>query len=173
MAKTGQNVVNCPVMKNHFCALDLICVAKTCRDAFERADLSSAPGYLPQFPRFCCEWAASIIGYFLQDECKLHPIRICASRAVPDRQDAGHHWIEVNAIIIDITADQFPDQSEPVMVLKDSKWHQSWKIEEKESVFYAISELCYSWKKEKQLILIGIYNDFAFRTKKNCYCSMP
>jgi len=100
--------------------VDLFCLAKACRDAFDNADLSSAPGFLPQFPTGCCAWAARMIGYYLTEKYKLKPFHVCASRSTPDGPDIGHEWVEINGTIIDITADQFQDQSQPVIVSENS-----------------------------------------------------
>jgi hypothetical protein len=38
--------------------------------------------------------------------------------------DRGTHgWIESDGIIIDITADQFPDITAPALVTRDRTWH--------------------------------------------------
>ena len=38
---------------------------------------------------------------------------------------ATHAWVERNDMIVDITADQFADISEPVIVTADRTWHDT------------------------------------------------
>ncbi len=45
-----------------------------------------------------------------------------------DRSDGRTHaWVTVNGIIVDITADQFDE--EPVIVTRQSAWHDQWNSE--------------------------------------------
>jgi hypothetical protein len=146
--------------------IDLFCIAKTCRDAFDKADLSSAPGYLPKFPNACCGWACRLIGYYLKKELKFEPLHVCASRGVPGAPDIGHEWIELNGTIIDITADQFSDQSQAVIVTNNSTWHQSWQVNTKEEVpLSPMSEYDESLNREDKIIST-IYETFATSANK-------
>lgn len=95
-------------------------LAKAFREAFEVSDLSKAPGFLKNFPSGCCSWATIFIGHYLKNECGLSPKRILSAHHMSGGQ---HEWLIVNDIIIDITADQFDDAPNSVIVETDSEWH--------------------------------------------------
>jgi len=95
-------------------------LANAFRNAFEIADLSQSPGFLPNFPSGCCSWASLFIGHYLRSECSISPQRIISARHTNGGQ---HEWLILNGIIIDITADQFDDAPSPVIVETNSEWH--------------------------------------------------
>jgi len=102
-------------------------------------DLSEAPGFLKDFPNDCCGWASKFIGQFLVDEYKLSPQHVYAP-SHPNYYGDGHEWIEIDNIIIDITADQFNEYGstfpkEIVCSVNDSKWHNNWENISKDSAF--------------------------------------
>lgn len=143
--------------------VDFNCVGKIFRQAFDNADLSSAPGFLPRFPDGCCAWAARMIGHFLKYECKLQPIHVCASSASAPGREGGHEWIEINDTIIDITSDQFPRQSQKVIVSKNSSWHQEWQVNTREGI-HPITDFDRIFKiKPSQ-----IYEDIVGNVRKIC-----
>lgn len=39
----------------------------------------------------------------------------------------SHAWLEQGGLIVDITADQFPEVEDVVIVTYDSDWHQEWR----------------------------------------------
>ncbi|RNL60664.1 hypothetical protein EFK50_20355 [Nocardioides marmoriginsengisoli] len=43
-----------------------------------------------------------------------------------DGERRTHAWMVQDGLIVDITADQFPDACAAVIVTRDSSWHQSW-----------------------------------------------
>ena len=148
--------------------VDLICLAKACRDAFDRTDLSSAPGFLPKFPDSCCGWACRMIGYYLKNEHEFEPYHVCASRRAPNSPDIGHEWIELTGTIIDITADQFSDQSIPVIVSNNSEWHQKWQINTKEEVHLIPMSEYDNLLRTKDRIISKIYEKFIQNVNMNC-----
>jgi hypothetical protein len=100
----------------------LMRAATAFRRAFESIDLSDAPGFLPKFPCGCCSWATWFLGHFLKYECGLSPRRYHSA----SRDDDNHEWLVVEGIIVDITADQFDDCSDPIIVTRTSAWHEKW-----------------------------------------------
>lgn len=46
----------------------------------------------------------------------------------------SHAWLELNDLIIDLTADQFPDVNEVVVVTYDKSWHQAINKQQKSEV---------------------------------------
>ena len=109
------------------------------RKAFEDIDLNKTAGFLPSFPDGCCPWASRFIGQFLLDEYKLSPQHVYA-QCHPDENGSGHEWIEVENIIVDITADQFNEDGSQlpkviVCTVNSSKWHNRWENISKDSSF--------------------------------------
>lgn len=41
--------------------------------------------------------------------------------------EQSHAWLEYDGLIIDITADQFDEVSEPIIVTSDRSWHSQFK----------------------------------------------
>lgn len=100
---------------------EIIQIAKAFRDAFETVGRSY--GYpFSIFPTECCTWASIFIGNFLIEEYGLCPQRVY-SALHPSPPASKHEWTLLDNIIIDITADQFEDSSDSVIVKKESTWH--------------------------------------------------
>jgi len=144
--------------------INFLCIAKYFRQGFDRLDLSNAPGRLPGFPNDCCQWAARMIGHYLKYECQLDPVHVCASRR-PPHAAGGHEWIEIDDTIIDITPDQFPDQSQSFIVSNNSIWHQSWQIGSKEKLIFPITRYDTSGH---QIKISELYEHIAKTVRENC-----
>lgn len=139
------------------------------RNAFEDVDLSNAPGSLPSFPVGCCLWASIFIGQFLFDEYKLFPQHVCA-QCHPDLDGDGHEWIEVENIIIDITADEFNEyesQFSKVIVcdVSSSEWHNRWELISKYSSFNGFSKYDENAIIYNKMKCTDIYNSICEKVK--------
>lgn len=66
-----------------------------------------------------------IIGHYLKHECGLNPVHVCGSRECEGFEE--HEWLRVNDYVIDVTADQYPENQPKVIVSLYSEWHQQWK----------------------------------------------
>jgi hypothetical protein len=81
--------------------------------------------YGGRFPRKWCSAACSLLVLRLQGYIDLGR----AMRANGQRRDAAgepenHYWLVVDNLIVDITADQFPDfPHDGVFVSSDDRWH--------------------------------------------------
>lgn len=95
--------------------------------AFERVDLSDAPGFLPGFPTGCCSWATWMIGHYLKTECGQSPLEIQGIRDGFDGADT-HAWLSVNDMIVDITCGQYKDCPHPTIISVYSEWHSQWQV---------------------------------------------
>jgi len=91
------------------------------RQSIEKVVRSQAPELLHDFPKGCCSWASYFIGHYLKYELDLEPKRFVGALHAPSGNH--HEWIVLDDTIIDITADQFDDMSEPVVVSAESQWH--------------------------------------------------
>jgi hypothetical protein len=94
------------------------------RRAIERTDRKRLPITLQDFPRGSCGEVAPLLGTFLKNRGMGTFQYICGRR-----KGHSHAWIEADGIIIDITADQFPEISERVIVTNYSPWHDSFERE--------------------------------------------
>lgn len=87
---------------------------------------------LRDFPDGSCGDTALLLGTMLSEAGFGE---FCYVSAV--RGDMGNHtyrshaWIEQNSLIIDITADQFPEIDGPVIVTNESPWHASFEIKQR------------------------------------------
>jgi hypothetical protein len=77
---------------------------------------------LQNFPKGSCGDASEMLGQYLSD-CGLGTW-IFRMGFEPSSLDS-HAWVERGALIVDITADQFTDVSERVIVTTDRTWHDA------------------------------------------------
>lgn len=113
------------VEANMATATDGICHAEAVRDAATRFRAAREQGglrlhSLADFPKGSCGEASELLGQYLSDSglgtwgCRsgmqLDPV-------------FSHAWVERDGLIVDITADQFPDVSAPVLLTTDRTWH--------------------------------------------------
>jgi hypothetical protein len=92
------------------------------RSAIERTDRERLPCTLQEFPKGSCGDAALLLGTFLKNQ-GMGPFQyVCGWR-----DGYSHAWLEADGIIIDITADFFPDESDPVIVTNRSPWHDAFE----------------------------------------------
>lgn len=77
---------------------------------------------LAGFPRGSCGDASELLGQYLSDSG-------LGTWSYRDGMQSDpfftHAWVERNGLILDITADQFPDVSEPVLLTADRTWHDA------------------------------------------------
>lgn len=84
--------------------------------------------YFPPFPHGWCGCVSRVLGAWLTNSFPGNEFfYICGN------QSGSHAWIEYNGIILDITADQFDDSNDAIIVKlsKESKFHQLFTIENK------------------------------------------
>ena len=97
-------------------------IASTVRQAIEQCPPAELPW--PAFPRGACGDVSLILGQVLDDEGITGFQYVCGNKYEPF---SSHAWLQKGEWIIDITADQFPDVAEPVIVADDSAWHSLWR----------------------------------------------
>ncbi|GAA4713622.1 hypothetical protein GCM10025782_07320 [Pedococcus ginsenosidimutans] len=76
--------------------------------------------HFDNFPRGACGPSARILGQYLQDR----GFSVWDYRSGVDADGQTHAWVEQEGWIIDITACQFEDVDEAVVVTKDDSWHR-------------------------------------------------
>lgn len=103
-------------------------LATAFRGALERCDRSRLGITFSSFPRGSCGDAALLLGRFLKDHNAGPVVYILGERGEGDSW-RSHAWLHVGNIIVDITADQFDDMAERVIVTRSSHWHQTFDAE--------------------------------------------
>jgi len=95
-------------------------VASRFRSAIERGGLSLP--ILARFPEGSCGAASQLLGQYLTDsglgDWRYRMGFQCDSLA-------SHAWLERQGLTLDITADQFPDVAEPVLLTATPTWHHA------------------------------------------------
>lgn len=100
--------------------------AKVFRAAILRCARSDLPT-MKDFPRGSCGDASILLGQYLFDH-SLGLWEYVGGEREPDLH--SHAWLELGGLIVDITADQFEDVGEPVIVTRDRSWHMQFKYPE-------------------------------------------
>lgn len=99
-------------------------IAVAVRSALEWCPLDMLPW--PSFPSGACGDTSLILGQVLEDH-GIHGFDyICGYKYQTDGTTSSHAWLQKDSWIVDITADQFPEVFEAVIVSADSAWHTEW-----------------------------------------------
>lgn len=88
------------------------------RAALERGGLQLVS--LADFPRGSCGDTCELLGQFLMDSGFGEWLYCSGQR---DEPFYTHAWLEREGWILDITADQFDEVHEPVLLTQDHSWH--------------------------------------------------
>jgi hypothetical protein len=110
-------------------------LAAAFRAAIERFDRRSLPIGFDEFPRGSCGETTLLLGAYLKDQGMGSFDYVKGERGEYGVDWHTHAWLEKDAVIVDINADQFaPEVTEPVIVIKASQsaWHQSFERESRE-----------------------------------------
>lgn len=73
------------------------------------------------FPTGCCREASDMLGTLLRERYGIE-----AAVVLGEIDDHSHAWLEIDGLIVDITADQFADRfpnAKPVIVTRDRAMH--------------------------------------------------
>lgn len=100
-------------------------IAIAVRRAIEMCDTRELPW--PRFPRGACGDTALVLGQVLHDAGITGFEYICGKKYKEDGACLSHAWLKNGDWIVDITADQFPDIDAPVIVTRNSEWHNQWE----------------------------------------------
>jgi hypothetical protein len=94
------------------------------RAAIERCDRKRLTTCMESFPRGSCGDATMLLGtYFIEKGLGTfdHALGYLQNGSPQGRQ--SHAWLEADDVIVDITADQFPEIDQNVIVSRNSDWH--------------------------------------------------
>jgi hypothetical protein len=120
-------------------------VARQMRAAIDAVPKAELPVTLVGFPFGCCHGASILLGTYLTDIEEVGFSIIRGERGShEDNTRTSHAWLVRGDLIINITADQFPDAPASVIVERNSQWHRSFKWGEPEPSDGATMLLAYS-----------------------------
>lgn len=117
-------ITNCDIDK-------LTVLATTFRTAIVKCDPKSLIITLHNFPRGACGDASLLLAKYLRENG-------CGEfqYVVGGRCGHSHAWLLKGDIIVDLTADQFKDQPEAVLVTRDHGWHNTFEFTEQREANY-------------------------------------
>jgi len=131
---TSEKIVKVNMLSNQF------------RHAFEQCRLKLSVCF-QRFPNGSCGDATLLLGSYLKDKDCGKFIWVKAVRGRKGKDWTTHGWLKQGDILVDITADQFPEIEEKVIVKTQSEWHASFEIIDENQI--ADYRLCDPWKKAK------------------------
>jgi hypothetical protein len=99
--------------------------------AIEAIPVAEPPMSMSSFPAGACGDVCLLLGTYLAECGEEGFLYICGERgSQQDRSWMSHAWLDRDGLIIDITADQFPDAPAGVIVERNSVWHQRFQCED-------------------------------------------
>jgi hypothetical protein len=103
------------------------------RTAFEQMDKSNLPVTFNDFPRGACGDTCEVLAEILKE------LGHGSFQYIAGRRESGnsHAWLECNSTIIDITADQFDEISDPVYIGPSNPWYQSFEVQQEHEAGYS------------------------------------
>jgi len=105
--------------------------ASRVRKAIEELPQELRPHNFDIFPNGCCGDTCLILGIYLHEVCEFPVLDYVtgARRSRADNALMSHAWLQLDAVIVDITADQFRDGPGPVLVTESSLWHGEFNVD--------------------------------------------
>lgn len=99
---------------------ELLKLASDFRAAIERCPRARLPITFESFPHGSCGDASLLLAKYLERNGHTGFVYILGWRG-----ERSHAWLLRNSLVIDITADQFEDQEQHVIVDYNSEWHSA------------------------------------------------
>jgi hypothetical protein len=83
------------------------------------------------FPAGCCGDASELLAAHLTELGHGPFTYVFGLRGeVASGTHTSHAWLTLGELVVDITADQFPEVANPVIVTTDSAWHRTFRIDQ-------------------------------------------
>lgn len=103
---------------------ELFDLCKQFRKSLEMMDISEFPNstFFRNFPRGCCVDTSNLLAKYLSE----HGIKTEHYWGI-NTSGQSHAWLETMDWIIDITADQFEQIEDTVMITNNRSWHSQFK----------------------------------------------
>ena len=84
--------------------------------------------FLTQFPAGCCKHASLLLARYFGEMQRMKPELIANGRRINEEgHRESHAWLELDGIVIDITADQFGKDIDKVIVTPCSAFHDGFE----------------------------------------------
>lgn len=104
------------------------------RKAIETIPVDTLPVCMQLFPRGACGDTSLLFGAYLVDHSVSGFKWMSGSRGdVRNDTWTSHAWLQRDDLVVDLTADQFPDTPAGVIVMCPSPWHAQFNGEERGS----------------------------------------
>jgi len=102
-------------------------IAYIFRDAVEKTknELSKLSNKFETFPEYCCGITANLLARYYDEKGYGIFLIVTGKKSTGEE----HYWLQKEKVIIDITADQFPDCKEEVIVTTDDSWYNNFICE--------------------------------------------
>jgi hypothetical protein len=110
--------------------VELKSAATKFRLAIERCDRRRLSDAFQDFPKGSCSDAALLLRAFLQDQGLGTFQYLLGWRDGNNGRRRSHAWLAAGGLVVDITADQFPEIDEKVIVTENSGWHAAIPLDE-------------------------------------------
>jgi hypothetical protein len=105
-------------------------LAHRMRLAIEGVPASLLPLTMSKFPTGSCGDACLLLGTYLLDSGLPAFDYVCGDRGSHATNTwTSHAWLASGGLIVDITADQFPDAPGKVIVSEASDWHKTFAVD--------------------------------------------
>ncbi len=106
---------------------NLIDIASRFRKAIESTNQKQRPICMAKFPNGACGDATLLLGTYLIDlgEEPFNYMLGDRGNGIDDSNWSSHAWLQRDTLIVDITADQFPENKKSTIVTHNSPWHES------------------------------------------------
>ncbi len=100
--------------------------AENFRELLESCSASELPTCLKEFPAGSCGDASLLLAEHLRSKEIEHIVYVRGERT--GENWCTHAWLEIDDVIVDLTADQFDGISERVLVTRERSWHNQFKV---------------------------------------------
>lgn len=130
--------------------------ARGFREAIERCRAKLSSTGLSDFPAGACGEVADLLGIYLVSRGFEKIDYVTGYRSAGDDGFVSTHaWLEVEGIRVDITADQFPDGPDAVIVSRVSSWHDGFSVDRRRppGSSQTVEEVKVALDRDYQLIL--------------------
>ena|SRR5215204_3097983 len=104
-------------------------LARRFRAGLENCDQTKLPVGLRAFPSGACADASLLLSKYLQEKGEGKAEYVSGTDG-----NQTHAWLELDGILIDITADQFNSSIDPVIVSTNSTWHERFEDRSRSTV---------------------------------------
>jgi hypothetical protein len=109
---------------------EIAVVALDFRRAIEKAKLRRHAKCMGNFPIGCCKHSSQLLARYLVTDLQT-PLVTFVHGERGGRGDGqpwqSHVWLRVGGYTVDITADQYPEVDEPVVLSMGAGWHSMWE----------------------------------------------